>query len=559
MVEFGDEKDKKKVLEMSPWSFEKQLVLLQEFKGEQAPKEIQLTRSPFWVQIHNLSLKSRTGETGKAIRATLGEVLDVDVAESGVQWENLGPAKMQDTQNFQYGPWLRGDIIKRYTREEPKFSNKGPWENKRSSDEGCRKNVTEESQVPINTVGVGEEPWSTSGILGKNTMEKETSKLSAFLGVAEDFHEEGRVNNQSKSPGNLLPILGKECVAEIESREIVEELKRWETKTHQVGDPQFEFGNEKSPGKFELGDKKDKEDDGSTSTVRILTDEVKSKKPILVFLAETKASTSRIKGIQHKLELTQGISVLSDGRSGGLAMIWKEGTDIRFKSCSNSHIDVVVYGKSGSRPWRATGFYGQPEASKRVISWSLLESLKKQCDMPWVVFGDFNEITHSDEKLGWLDRDADQMQAFKDCLGDCGLTNLGFVGQRYTWCNERLGAQRTLVRLDRFVANEGWRALFPEAMVFHVSMPASDHCLLELSLKKRGHPKPTKKRFFFESMWTRDDRCREVIETAWDPLRECPMFQLQDRIKSCQIHLQEWNWATFGNVMKALKQKQSRL
>ncbi|XP_023928142.1 uncharacterized protein LOC112039499 [Quercus suber] len=170
MVEFGDEKDKKKVLEMSPWSFEKQLVLLQKFKGEQAPKEIQLARSPFWVQIHNLPLKSRTGETGKAIGATLGEVLDVDVAESGVQWgtclrvkvsidvtkplcrgkrvtieddksrwvlfkyerlpnfcykcgllnhdlkdcpENLGPAKMQDTQNFQYGLWLRGDIISR--------------------------------------------------------------------------------------------------------------------------------------------------------------------------------------------------------------------------------------------------------------------------------------------------------------------------------------------------------------------------------------------------------------------------------------------------------------
>ena len=34
MVEFGDKKDKKKVLEMSPWSFEKQLILLQEFKGE---------------------------------------------------------------------------------------------------------------------------------------------------------------------------------------------------------------------------------------------------------------------------------------------------------------------------------------------------------------------------------------------------------------------------------------------------------------------------------------------------------------------------------------------
>ena len=86
MVEFSDKKDKKKVLEMSPWSFEKQLILLQEFKGEQAPKKISLTRSPFWIQIHNLPLKSRTRETSRAIGTTIGEVLVVDVEESGVQW-----------------------------------------------------------------------------------------------------------------------------------------------------------------------------------------------------------------------------------------------------------------------------------------------------------------------------------------------------------------------------------------------------------------------------------------------------------------------------------------
>lgn len=86
IVKFGDEKDKKKVLDMSPWNYEKQLILLQEFEGEQAPTEITLKWSPFWIQIHNLPLKSRTRETGRAIGSTLGEVLDIDVAEFGVQW-----------------------------------------------------------------------------------------------------------------------------------------------------------------------------------------------------------------------------------------------------------------------------------------------------------------------------------------------------------------------------------------------------------------------------------------------------------------------------------------
>ena len=68
-------------------------------------------------------------------------------------------------------------------------------------------------------------------------------------------------------------------------------------------------------------------------------------------------------------------------------MLWREGVDVRFKSCLHSHIDVVVYGIGGTRSWRALGFYGNPDARKRYESWDLLCSLKNQCDMPWIVLG----------------------------------------------------------------------------------------------------------------------------------------------------------------------------
>ena len=82
---------------------------------------------------------------------------------------------------------------------------------------------------------------------------------------------------------------------------------------------------------------------GLASAVRALTYEVKGCNPMLVFLAKTKATQNRIKALQRNLGLIQGISVKSDGRSGGLAMLWKEGFDVHLKSCSNTHIDVVVY------------------------------------------------------------------------------------------------------------------------------------------------------------------------------------------------------------------------
>lgn len=150
----------------------------------------------------------------------------------------------------------------------------------------------------------------------------------------------------------------------------------------------------------------------SPPTVRILTNKVKSKDPTLVFLVETKANLNRMKGFQNKLQFTQGISIPSDGRSGGLALLWKEGTDVRFRSCSNSHIDVVVYEGNSANPWRATRFYGHPDSSKRYIPQELLKSLKLKSNLPWVVFGDFNEITHPDEKLGQMDLEAKQMEDF---------------------------------------------------------------------------------------------------------------------------------------------------
>ena len=103
---------------------------------------------------------------------------------------------------------------------------------------------------------------------------------------------------------------------------------------------------------------------GSSLADWTFTEEVKAKEPLLVFLLKTKAEVSRIKGIQNKLEYIQGITVPSDERSGGLAMLWRKGMDVRFKSYSNSHIDVEVYERSSLSPWRATGFYGQLDVAR---------------------------------------------------------------------------------------------------------------------------------------------------------------------------------------------------
>ena len=60
-------------------------------------------------------------------------------------------------------------------------------------------------------------------------------------------------------------------------------------------------------------------------------------------------------------------------------------------------------------------------------------------------------------------------------------------------------------------------------------------------------------------MWTRDDRCREVIEGAWEVDRGDSEVDLRGRIKRCQDQLQKWNLMEFGNVNKMLKEKKEKL
>lgn len=207
---------------------------------------------------------------------------------------------------------------------------------------------------------------------------------------------------------------------------------------------------------------------GALPAIRTLTEVVKRKNYIVVFLVETKASIDRMKGFQNKLGFTKGIIIPSDDRSDGLALLWTEGMYICFKSCSHSHIDGVVHGEGSGGPWRVIGFYGHLDIGKRYISWQLLETLNAQCSLPWLVCGDFNEIAHSNEKLGWKDRDAKQMGVFRETLSGCGLFDLGFVGPRFTWCNEtpRFGKQRTLIRLDRMVTNEAWSSQIRKSTMF---------------------------------------------------------------------------------------------
>ncbi|CAM8972072.1 unnamed protein product [Rhodiola kirilowii] len=186
---------------------------------------------------------------------------------------------------------------------------------------------------------------------------------------------------------------------------------------------------------------------GGAATVRALANLVRVHKPSLVGVMGTKAEKSRMEQVRIQLGFECGFSVERNGRSDGLALWWKKNLNISVKRYSDYHIDTIVEHES---PFRVTLFYGQPMVNRRAETWELLRSLSADWDLPWLVFGDFNEVL-----FGWEVK--------------------GFRGSTFTFSNKRKGIFETKARLDRALANQDWRNLFPAAEVIYEISGMSDH------------------------------------------------------------------------------------
>ena len=101
---------------------------------------------------------------------------------------------------------------------------------------------------------------------------------------------------------------------------------------------------------------------------------VQAKAPSLVFLAETWADEARLNYVQSRIQFDQKSFVERINRGGGLVLFWKNEIEVDIETSSLNHIDVII-NKNSEKPWRFTGFYGEPDTHKRFESWDLLRSL----------------------------------------------------------------------------------------------------------------------------------------------------------------------------------------
>ncbi|CAM8993770.1 unnamed protein product [Rhodiola kirilowii] len=295
---------------------------------------------------------------------------------------------------------------------------------------------------------------------------------------------------------------------------------------------------------------------GGPRAVRAISDVVNTHRPSILGLIETKKSNGDWESLRYKLGFKGCFAVRSSGKAGGLAVLWSDDVEVELQSYSNQHIDIWI---KGDNEFFLTLLYGNPRSQDRHQGWELLRTLRREGEVAWVVVGDFNEVAFTWEAESRRERQAWQMNNFKRCLDDCGLTDLGYEGEMYTYSNRRTGELEVRARLDRVVANQAWRSLFPQASVKHILANSSDHLPILLStVRKKERRRACREKILrFEPMWLRHKDFKEVIRNQW--INQSREGALAEKLSSCMQQLKQWNNETFGNVKKKVEKLNERI
>ena len=276
--------------------------------------------------------------------------------------------------------------------------------------------------------------------------------------------------------------------------------------------------------------------------------------PAIFVIMETKLGGNRAKLVTDRLPFDGAIHTDTIGLSGGLWLLWntdKVAVEELAKTEQEIHVEVKV--RASNLSWIFSAIYASPRLEDRFILWNNLSKVAELHNKPWVMAGDFNEPLTDEDKFGGRGVSVNRSLAFKDCLDDCNMVDMGFNGPRYTWTNKRDISDLILERIDRFFMNPDWCVLYPDAKVTHLTRCHSDHCpvLMEaLPVSTQAANKP----FRFQEFWLSDLSFPNIVSKAW-----CNSRSLVESIDSFSREATLWNRNHFGNIHQKKRRVLARI
>ncbi|XP_057808416.1 uncharacterized protein LOC131022889 [Salvia miltiorrhiza] len=189
---------------------------------------------------------------------------------------------------------------------------------------------------------------------------------------------------------------------------------------------------------------------------------------------------------------------------------------------------------------------GDEEKQEREQLWDRLESVVRQNkDLCVCIGGDFNSIRNRSERVGrGIQFSARDVQMFDHFVRRCGLEEIRLQARSFMWYQPQ-GQCKS--KLDRFLVNEEWLAVWTHTKARGLQRSVSDHCPILLETKRVDWgPKP----FRFINAWTKHQDFEEVVTNSWQRggISGWSSFVFKEKIKRLKEDLKEWSRSGFGIV-----------
>ncbi|XP_019186423.1 PREDICTED: uncharacterized protein LOC109181124 [Ipomoea nil] len=212
----------------------------------------------------------------------------------------------------------------------------------------------------------------------------------------------------------------------------------------------------------------------------------------LCFLeTKTKAADGLLK-MADKFGFCSSFMVDPLGFAGGLLLVWNKDRVPLFVVEHNSQTIHTLIPQRDGKNIRISFAYVRPNRRAKEIFWQGCKDYSTSFQDPWVVLGDFNDISGQADQWGTGEIVVSSVDKFLDAMNDCGLMDLGTSGSRFSWYR-KVGERVTLRRkLDRVLWNMEAQLSFPEGKTHILPCTHSDHHPVQFD-SAAGTPPPKKK------------------------------------------------------------------
>ncbi|KAG5396308.1 hypothetical protein IGI04_018122 [Brassica rapa subsp. trilocularis] len=277
-------------------------------------------------------------------------------------------------------------------------------------------------------------------------------------------------------------------------------------------------------------------------------------RPSLVFCASKSASEPMLNNILSRVcPRWNYVSNHQSDDDGRIIFIWKSPAVVTLLNQSRQSLTCEVCLPTMPK-LIVTAVYASNLAAERVDLWAELISIQQTYSLhlsPWLVAGDFNQITHPREHSSpSVQSSTSAMIQFRDSLLHMGLFDLRFQGSLNTWSNKCPSSPITK-KLDRVLVNHEWIISVPQSSAIFLPPEFSDHSPSLIDLASTLPIAGTKPFKFFNYL-TKHPSFLETVTEAWilAGISSTCLSDLSWKLKSLKSVLQKINSENYSKIQE---------